>query len=106
MIKLPEKETRTLFFSQGFSGQDDVFEFSFSGLKSAVINTIHNLQQRETVPVADVAAGFQAAVVDILVEKTCLAAKVKGTKNVLLAGGVAASSRLRVALEEALARRA
>ncbi|NLP36591.1 MAG: tRNA (adenosine(37)-N6)-threonylcarbamoyltransferase complex transferase subunit TsaD [Firmicutes bacterium] len=92
-------------FPRAFSGQDDVFEFSFSGLKSAVINTIHNLQQKgKTVPVADVAAGFQAAVVDILVEKTCLAAKVKGTKNVLLAGGVAANSRLRVALEEALAK--
>ena len=92
-------------FPRAFSGQDEIFEFSFSGLKSAVINTIHQMRQKgDTVPVADVAASFQAAVVDVLVEKTCLAAKIKGTKTVLLAGGVAANSRLRFCLEEALAK--
>lgn len=92
-------------FPRAFSGQDDTFAFSFSGLKSAVINTIHHLQQKgERVPVADVAASFQAAVVDVLVEKTCLAAKIKDTKTVLLAGGVAANSRLRHCLQEALRR--
>lgn len=90
-------------FPRAFSGQDQNFEFSFSGLKSAVINTLHNLEQRgEVIPKADVAASFQAAVVDILVEKTRLAAKSKGVKTVMLAGGVAANRQLRLRLQEAL----
>ena len=56
-------------FPRSFSG-DGTFEFSFSGLKSAVINTLHTASQRnETLVAADVAASFQAAVVDILAEK-------------------------------------
>ncbi len=91
-------------FPRAFSGQDHSYEFSFSGLKSAVINVLHNLEQRgEPIPKADIAAGFQAAVVDVLVEKTRLAAKSKGAKTVLLAGGVAANRQLRLQLRETLA---
>ncbi|HHX73654.1 MAG TPA: tRNA (adenosine(37)-N6)-threonylcarbamoyltransferase complex transferase subunit TsaD [Firmicutes bacterium] len=91
-------------FPRAFGGQDDVLAFSFSGLKSAVINTVHNIIQKgQKPPVADVAASFQQAVVDILLEKTCLAARIKGTKTVLLAGGVAANLLLRERLAAALA---
>ena len=90
-------------FPRAFSGQNEVFEFSFSGLKSSVINTLHNLRQKgEETPVADVAASFQHAVVEALVEKTRLAAKEKQAKTVLLAGGVAANSLLRSRLAAAL----
>ncbi|HZK24539.1 MAG TPA: tRNA (adenosine(37)-N6)-threonylcarbamoyltransferase complex transferase subunit TsaD [Oscillospiraceae bacterium] len=91
-------------FPRAFTGQNNNFEFSFSGLKSAVINTLHNLKQKgENFQTADVAASFQQAVVDVLVEKTCLAAEVKQVKTVLLAGGVAANRSLRQQLEQALA---
>jgi N6-L-threonylcarbamoyladenine synthase len=91
-------------FPRAFSGQDDMLDFSFSGLKSAVINTLHTHRQRgETYCVQDVAASFQQAVVEILTEKTLLAARQKGAGTVLLAGGVAANSRLRTRLQEALA---
>ncbi|MCW3490538.1 tRNA (adenosine(37)-N6)-threonylcarbamoyltransferase complex transferase subunit TsaD [Dethiobacter alkaliphilus] len=90
-------------FPRAFSGQDEVFNFSFSGLKSAVINTLHNLRQKnEDVNTADVAASFQHAVVEILVEKTRAAARAKQAQTVLLAGGVAANSLLRRRLAQAL----
>lgn len=74
-------------------------EFSFSGLKSAVINYIHNAEQKKLeINKADVAASFQATVVDILVHKTILAAKDMQTKTVVLAGGVAANSLLEQSL--------
>ncbi len=89
-------------FPRAFTGSD-TYEFSFSGLKSAVINTLHNLRQRgEPVNNADIAASFQSAVVDILVEKTQLAAAQHDTRTVMLAGGVAANRLLRKRLLEAL----
>ncbi|MBS4021653.1 MAG: tRNA (adenosine(37)-N6)-threonylcarbamoyltransferase complex transferase subunit TsaD [Dethiobacter sp.] len=89
-------------FPKAFSGRD-TYEFSFSGLKSAVINTLHNLSQRkEEINKADIAASFQAAVVNVLVEKTCLAAVEFDVQSVLLAGGVAANRMLRKSLQEAL----
>lgn len=90
-------------FPRAFSGQDDILDFSFSGLKSSVINTLHNLKQTGKVPnCADVAASFQSAVVEALVEKTRLAAAAKDAKIVLLAGGVAANRLLRSRLAETL----
>jgi N6-L-threonylcarbamoyladenine synthase len=84
--------------------QDGTFDFSFSGLKSSVINTVHNLrQQAKPLNKPDVAASFQAAVVDILVEKTVLAADKMAAQTVLLSGGVAANSFLRRRLDEVLA---
>lgn len=76
------------------------FDFSFSGLKSAVINTVHNARQRgETIAPEDLAASFQESVIDVLVTKTVRAAEEHGVKQVLLAGGVAANKGLRTALE-------
>jgi N6-L-threonylcarbamoyladenine synthase len=89
-------------FPRAFSGEK-TYDFSFSGLKSAVINALHNLEQRKAeVNKADVAASFQAAVVEILVEKTVLAARDREARSVLLAGGVAANGELRRRLAEAL----
>ncbi|MGP7819578.1 tRNA (adenosine(37)-N6)-threonylcarbamoyltransferase complex transferase subunit TsaD [Niallia sp. 01092] len=81
---------------------DGTYDFSFSGLKSAVINTVHNAEQRgETIKPEDLAASFQASVVDVLVSKTVQAAKEFAVKQVLLAGGVAANKGLRTALDQA-----
>ena len=71
-------------------------DFSFSGLKTAVINTVHKMEQKgEPVPQADIAASFQRAVVDVLTEKTIHAAKISGSEKICLAGGVASNSLLR-----------
>lgn len=77
------------------------FDFSFSGLKSAVINTLHNAKQKgiELDP-KDVAASFQASVIDVLVTKTSQAVDKYHVKQLLLAGGVAANKGLRTALEK------
>lgn len=81
--------------------EPESLDFSFSGLKSAVINTVHNAAQRgEVIKPEDLAASFQASVVDVLVEKTFRAADQYKVKQVLLAGGVAANKGLRKALEE------
>lgn len=89
-------------FPRAFANQDDILDFSFSGLKSAVINTLHTMKQRkEDVNAADLAASFQHAVVKILVEKTIVAVQRTGARTVLLAGGVAANSLLRRRLGEA-----
>jgi N6-L-threonylcarbamoyladenine synthase len=81
--------------------EEGSYDFSFSGLKSAVINTLHNAKQRgEIIKREDMAASFQASVIDVLVEKTVQAAKHYQVKQVLLAGGVAANRGLRAALEE------
>jgi N6-L-threonylcarbamoyladenine synthase len=81
--------------------EPESLDFSFSGLKSAVINTVHNATQRgEVIKPEDLAASFQASVVDVLVEKTYRAAEQYKVKQVLLAGGVAANKGLRKALEE------
>ncbi|MBZ4654466.1 MAG: metalloendopeptidase glycoprotease family [Peptococcaceae bacterium] len=75
---------------------DDNYDFSFSGLKSAVLNYLNRAAQKgEEVNKADLAASFQASVVEVLVEKTVRAAKAQNVKTVLLAGGVAANSALR-----------
>lgn len=72
------------------------YDFSFSGLKTAVINYVHTAEQKgEEINRADVAASFQQAAVDVLVNNTISAAKELGVKNVAIAGGVAANSCLR-----------
>ena len=82
--------------------EDGSYDFSFSGLKSAVINTVHNAEQRgETIKPEDLAASFQESVVDVLVTKTLHAVKEYPVKQVLLAGGVAANKGLRAALTAA-----
>lgn len=78
------------------------FDFSFSGLKSAVINYLHTAEMKK-IPVVkeDVAASFQKAVVDVLVAKAMAALDRTGLGTLALAGGVAANSGLRAALEAA-----
>lgn len=79
--------------------EEGSFDFSFSGLKSAVINTLHNAKQKgQTIPMADLAASFQASVIDVLVDKTIRAVKERGADRLVIAGGVAANSGLREAL--------
>lgn len=78
----------------------DNFNFSFSGLKSSVINLVHNAKQRgETINRADLAASFQASVVDTLVGKTLKAIETYPVKQLVVAGGVAANRGLRERLE-------
>ena len=89
-----------IHFPRSFTGGDS-FEFSFSGLKSAVINYLHTASQRkEPVNAADVAASFQAAVVDVLVQKALQAVRQCRGSKLVLAGGVAANGSLRRALQE------
>jgi len=78
------------------------YDVSLSGLKSAVVRELDRLDAAgETVHLPDVAASFQEAIVDVLVAKTMRAVVDLGAPTVLLAGGVAANSRLRVRFEEA-----
>jgi len=84
-------------FPRGLSGpHDPPFAFSFSGLKTAVARWVEARERAgEPVPVADVAASFQEAVVDVLTTKAIRAATEAGIDQLLLGGGVAANSRLR-----------
>lgn len=75
---------------------NDGFDFSFSGLKTAVLNYLEEIGPRETQErLRDICASFQAAVVDVLVERCLKAARRVDTKRIILAGGVAANSLLR-----------
>ncbi len=74
----------------------DSLDFSFSGVKTAVINYLHKLEQNgEEYNKADIAASFQNAVTDVLCEHTLEAALRRGSKTIALAGGVASNSALR-----------
>lgn len=76
--------------------KEDNFDFSFSGLKSAFINLTHNAEQRgEQLNKINLAASFQASVVDVLVTKTIKACKTYPVKQLIVAGGVAANRGLR-----------
>ncbi|MEC1180821.1 tRNA (adenosine(37)-N6)-threonylcarbamoyltransferase complex transferase subunit TsaD [Metasolibacillus meyeri] len=82
--------------------EEDSYDFSFSGLKSAVINYKHNMDQRgEEFIAAHVAKGFQDSVVEVLTTKALRAAREYNVKQVIAAGGVAANQGLRTALEQA-----
>ena len=79
----------------------DDFNFSFSGLKSHVINFHHNMIQRnEEINKANFARSFQEAVTDVLVHKTSIAAKKYQVKQIIVAGGVAANRGLRAKMQE------
>lgn len=83
---------------------DEGYEFSFSGLKTAALNHINRARQRgEDIDVGAFAAAFQEAIVDVLVTKTIRAAKEKGVRNVIMAGGVASNTRLRERMSAAAA---
>lgn len=82
------------------------YDFTFSGLKSAVLNYINHAKMTgEEIYVPDLAASFQNSVVDSLVSRTVAAAKEYGYRKVAIAGGVASNSALRAAMEEACRRR-
>ena len=85
---------------------DSAYDFSFSGLKSAVLNYL-NCCKMKNIPIvqADVAASFQKAVVDVLVDHAMHAVEEYGFKKFAIAGGVASNSALRAAMEEACRKR-
>ena len=79
----------------------DSLDFSFSGVKTAVINHVHNLEQKgEDYSRADIAASFQNAVTDALCEHTIEAARRRRANRIVLAGGVASNSALRAKMTE------
>ncbi|MBR3705391.1 MAG: tRNA (adenosine(37)-N6)-threonylcarbamoyltransferase complex transferase subunit TsaD [Firmicutes bacterium] len=81
--------------------EKDSYDFSFSGLKTAVLNYINTEKQAgREINRADVAASFQEAVMDVITEKAVEAVKASGMKKLALAGGVAANSRLREKLAD------
>lgn len=105
------REGNTVFvdFPRGLTSRRDLerhrFDFSFSGLKTAVARWVEAKERAgEPVPVADVAASFQEAVCDVLVRKALDAAAQRGVEDLLIGGGVAANSRLRAMAEERAAR--
>lgn len=81
---------------------DSVYDFSFSGIKSSVLNYLNQCEMRkEEFNRADLVASFQKAVVDVLVDHAMLAVKEYGFKKLAIAGGVASNSALRAAMKEA-----
>ncbi len=83
--------------------KEDNLDFSFSGLKSAFINTVHNADQiGETLNHEDLAASFQASVVEVLTTKTMHAARQLNVRQLVVAGGVAANQGLREGLATAI----
>src|SRR5918997_680431 len=89
-------------FPRGMTGpRDPAFDFSFSGLKTAVARWVEARERTgDPVPVADVAASFQEAVADVLTVKAIAACRDHGVDHLVLGGGVAANSRLRALAEE------
>jgi tRNA N6-adenosine threonylcarbamoyltransferase len=81
----------------------DRYDFSFSGLKTAVLRLVRSLEEKGPVPVGDVAASFQKAIVEALAEKTARAAAEHGVRSVMLGGGVAANSALRAEIARRIA---
>jgi N6-L-threonylcarbamoyladenine synthase len=95
----------TIDFPRGLTSRRDLerhrFDFSFSGLKTAVARWVEAREAAgEPVPVADVAASFQEAVVDVLTRKALLACTEHGVEHLVVGGGVAANSRLRALAQE------
>lgn len=98
-------------FPRTMLGRDSL-DFSFSGIKTAVLYTVHGpgkttggLERLTPQEIADIAASFQAAVTDVLVAKTMLAVEQTGVRTVVVGGGVAANKALRSGLTDACARR-
>jgi len=99
----------TIDFPRGLTSGKDLqrhrFDFSFSGLKTAVARWVEAREQSgQPVPVGDVAASFQESVCDVLTRKAIDACRQRGVRHLVIGGGVAANSRLRVLAEERAAR--
>lgn len=96
-----EGDPEAIHFTRTYLEKDS-FDFSFSGIKSGVLNYINNQKQKgNTINEADLAASFQDAVVEVLVQKAVKAAEKHQLQKIVVAGGVAANSRLRLLLGEA-----
>jgi N6-L-threonylcarbamoyladenine synthase len=99
----------SIAFPRGLTAPKDLaahrYDFSFSGLKTAVARWVEARQRDgESVPIADVAASFQEAVCDVLTTKAIAACRDNGVETLVIGGGVAANSRLRVLAEERAAK--
>ena len=97
-----EGDPGAIAFPRGLTGpRDAAYDFSFSGLKTAVARWIEAKRASgEEVPVRDVAASFQEAVVDVLTRKAVRACRDEGVDHLMIGGGVAANSRLRALAQE------
>ncbi|HEY8372283.1 MAG TPA: tRNA (adenosine(37)-N6)-threonylcarbamoyltransferase complex transferase subunit TsaD [Pseudonocardiaceae bacterium] len=97
-----EGDPDAIAFPRGMTGpRDPVYDFSFSGLKTAVARWVEAAEREgRPIPVADVAASFQEAVVDVLTAKAVRAATDRGVDHLVIGGGVAANSRLRALAEQ------
>lgn len=90
-------------FPRSWLSEESRFDFSFSGLKTAVVNHLYHARRREEeINIPDLVASFQEALVEVLVEKTLSAALAHQASSVLVAGGVAANSHLRSRLKDRL----
>lgn len=97
-----EGDSRAIDFPRAYL-EGDSLDFSFSGLKSSVLNYLNRAQQKgEVVNKANLAASFQKAVTDVLIDKTVKAAQKREVRTVIMAGGVAANRQLREGLRERL----
>ncbi len=95
-IRFPRGLTQPKYMGTAGEKGPHRYDWSFSGLKTAVARCVEQFEARgEEVPVADIAAAFQEAVVDVVTSKAVLACKENGITDLLLGGGVAANSRLR-----------
>lgn len=95
-IRFPRGLTQPKYMGTAEEPGPHRYDWSFSGLKTAVARCVEQFEARgEDVPVADIAAAFQEAVVDVITSKAVLACKENGIEDLLLGGGVAANSRLR-----------
>ncbi|HEY5834749.1 tRNA (adenosine(37)-N6)-threonylcarbamoyltransferase complex transferase subunit TsaD [Streptomyces sp.] len=97
-----EGDAKAIAFPRGLTGgRDPLYDFSFSGLKTAVARWVEaRRRDGQEVPVADVAASFQEAVVDVLTRKAIRACRDHGVDHLMIGGGVAANSRLRSLAQE------
>ena len=102
--RLAEKgNPKNIFFTRPFINKS-TFDFSFSGLKTAVRRYIHNHSGDFQNQIPDIVAGFQEAVVDVLSKKIVRAAKAKKCSHIAIVGGVAANKRLRVKIKQEASR--
>jgi N6-L-threonylcarbamoyladenine synthase len=100
-IRFPRGLTQPMYMGTAEQPGPHRYDWSFSGLKTAVARCVEQFEARgEEVPVADIAAAFQEAVVDVITAKAVLACRENGITEVLLGGGVAANSRLRQLTEQ------
>ena len=105
MDKLAKNGDRTAYKFPRVSFDDNPYDFSFSGVKTAIINFLHNAEQKgEDINLEDVAASYSDAVTDVLCDKFLAAAKEYNVTTLAIAGGVSANSMLRQKLESKISK--